>query len=374
MTAEAYFSRNYSDSRERFVTLSESHGAALHSWTHPWAKGPEGEELVIDAAVFGSDKAERVFFNINGTHGNESYAGAAAQLALIESGALDSLDDGCSGVLVHCLNPFGWAHDTQLNEELSNVNRNFVDFQALPGSDELHTVLEERLAFRELSFAALADAWRDFQRTEREFGEARFQSAFMTGQYIAPHSINYGGASESWSAATLRGLARRVLGDARLIALIDWHTGLGSYGAAHELPLCNPGTEAWELTGKWWGEEAMTRGEQGLITGESGTSDATANLFSGVAIEALREAAPEATIAGGIVELGTTLFPTMLQSCILDGWLMFNELEKHPEYRFWKALSLDVLSPRDSQWRESVMQVCSGFYESSLQGLLNADL
>jgi hypothetical protein len=64
-------------------------------------------------------------------------------------------------VLAHTINPFGWSHNSQRNEDLVDLNCNFIDFEHIPATDvELHQALADAIAFDELSFAALNEAWR----------------------------------------------------------------------------------------------------------------------------------------------------------------------------------------------------------------------
>jgi hypothetical protein len=107
-----YFSTDYSESRTKFRTAVTDARGRLTTLAHPTAKGPGGENLSVDVGVFGRSPTPKVFFNLNGVHGNESYSGGAAQLQWIASGAPGRLPDDVCAVLIHNLNPFGWAWDS----------------------------------------------------------------------------------------------------------------------------------------------------------------------------------------------------------------------------------------------------------------------
>ena len=367
----SFFSDEYHESRTKFRDAVSNSAAELVILRHPTECGPDGEPLSIDIGVFGAASAPKALFNVNGTHGNESYSGGAAQLQLIANGQLDNLPRDVSVILVHDLNPYGWANDSQLNENLVNLNRNFMDFDDLPVSDELHLDLERAFTYEELSFGALDRALREFNAVTDRYGAERFNSAFMTGQYIAPASINYGGTAPEWSNRRLREFAESRLAGTEKIAYLDWHTGLGDYGQPYELPFWEHGTESWHHTVLWWGEAAVERGSKGLMSAGEKQGDAPASELQGLALCAIRDAAPNAVIGGGIVEFGITSFSTMIQGCVLDLWLMFHELQDHPEYRFWKSLSREFLAPKDPYWQSSVLRHADQFYSRMIAGLID---
>ena len=204
----SFFSADYFESRGKFREAVDMAGGSLHSYEHSDAVGPFGESLTVDVAVFGLSPARRIFFNLNGIHGIEAYSGAAAQLQLITSGILQQLPDNVAMILIHNINPFGWSHNSQRNEDLYDLNRNFVDFDHVPDSDiELHEALAKAITCENLSFAALDHAWKEVLVVAEEFGKLRFNEALMIGQYAVPKGLKYGGDHPSWSNLLLRNLA-----------------------------------------------------------------------------------------------------------------------------------------------------------------------
>jgi len=366
-----YFSADYFESREKFRLAVADTGGQLTSVEHPSAKGPRGEELSVDVGVFGAPPAPKVFFNVNGVHGNESYSGGAAQLQMIAGGALGRLPGDVAVVLIHDLNPFGWAWDSQLDEDQVNLNRNFVDFGDLPESDELHLAIAEAIAFEEFSFAAMGRAWDRMMAVVETFGEERFNAALMVGQYIAPRGLNYGGTRPAWSNTVLRDLAATHLAAAEKVALLDWHTGIGDYGEPHPLHQWAEGSEAWRRTAEWWGEEATRRGAAGVMTEGADQVDAPVSAVHGLALSAIQEAAPNAGFAGGVVEFGTVPFDLVAQGAFLDLWLMTEAKGRGLDTGFWRALSRNLFAPQDPAWQASVLRHTEGFYERMLNGLVD---
>ena len=81
-----YFSASYSVARERFRQAARVAGAtALVAYEHPVQKGPDGESLSVDVAHLGNPRASRQMLLISGTHGQEGYAGSAAQVIAKEA-------------------------------------------------------------------------------------------------------------------------------------------------------------------------------------------------------------------------------------------------------------------------------------------------
>jgi hypothetical protein len=366
-----YFSADYFESRAKFRSAVAEAGGHLEHHQHPSAKGPGGEDLTVDVAVFGTSPAPKVFFNLNGVHGNESYSGGAAQLQWISSGALGRLPDDVAVVLVHDLNPFGWAWDSQLNEDLVNLNRNFIDFENPPESDELHHAIADAITFEEFTFAEMGRAWDRVMALVTTFGEERFNAGLMVGQYIAPRGVNYGGTKPAWSNTLLRELAGTHLLKAEEVAILDWHTGLGGYGEPYPLHRWEVGSGAWRRTAAWWGEDATRRGGAGVMTEGAEQDDAPTSAIHGLAITSLHDAAPEAAIAGGVIEFGTVPFDLVAQAACLDIWLMYDAPGKDLDTRFWRYLERSLFAPRDPGWESSVLRHAEGFYERMLEGLID---
>src|SRR5690606_23379879 len=103
-----------------------------------------------DIARIGPADAERVLLLVSGTHGVEGYCGSGCQLALLDLGVFDRLPEGTAVVLVHAINPYGFAWRQRLTEGHVDLNRNFVDFaKPLPENPD-YNVLDPYLIPAEL--------------------------------------------------------------------------------------------------------------------------------------------------------------------------------------------------------------------------------
>lgn len=261
------FSADYAEARARFLAAVRGAGASMRSYANP-NPGPRGEALACDVAWIGPPAARRVLALQSATHGVEGFAGSACILDLMRAGGARDLPDGTALLLIHAINPYGFAWIRRVTEEGVDLNRNFVDFTKPlpenPGHDELAD-----------AFVPRAIAGPEFEAAEARIaayrarvGETQFRVARSSGQYRHPHSFFYGGAGPTWARRTLEQLIDdHDLAARAEVGVIDYHTGLGSFGFGD--PLCSQqaGPAAMARMHRWWGEsfaEALT-GTSGAV-------------------------------------------------------------------------------------------------------------
>lgn len=89
--------------------------------------GPDGDELTIDVARFSPQRPERLIVLSSGLHGVEGYLGSAVQCAILEE-ELEGWTppDRLAVVMIHALNPYGFAFHRRVNENNVDLNRNFL--------------------------------------------------------------------------------------------------------------------------------------------------------------------------------------------------------------------------------------------------------
>jgi len=137
-----YFSPDYSSARERFCTAAQRAGARLGRYVLPERLGPRGESLSIDVARLGPEDASDALVVLSGTHGVEGFAGAGCQVGFLTDRLYEVLPSTACALLVHALNPYGFAWLRRVNEDNVDLNRNFIDFtKPLPvnaGYAEIH--------------------------------------------------------------------------------------------------------------------------------------------------------------------------------------------------------------------------------------------
>lgn len=306
-----YFSRDYAAARQRFRGAAAGAGAELASYVLPGHAGPSGEALAIDVARLGNARAQDALLVISGTHGVEGFAGSGCQVGLLEDRLYEALPDSACLILLHALNPFGFAWQRRVNEDGVDLNRNFVDFsKPLPPSaayEALHEWLVPAQWEGEVRRAADA-ALMAFGQTH---GMAALQAAVSGGQYTRPTGLFYGGARESWSATTLALILTEVLPDTvRRLGVIDLHTGLGPAGYGEPI-LDGSGRADRERAVRWYGADVKD-----LAAGESVSARVVGTMARGV--ERVRPGV-ELTFIG--LEFGTRPVMEVLTALRADHWL-----------------------------------------------------
>lgn len=250
----AVVSADYREARSRFTDLCTRKAATLKTYLST-AKGPLGEDLATDVAWLGSTEAERVIVLVSATHGVEGFCGSAAQLDFLTSDLDMAADTGIAVMLVHALNPYGFAHLRRTTHEGIDLNRNGLDFSEPlpdnPGFEELADVMLPR----ELDGPIFEAAERAIAIFKEKHGDRAFEVARSAGQYTAPHHFFYGGKAPAEAMLTIAKLCSDYkLSERKSVAVIDYHTGLGPFGYGE--PICGhkPGEVGQARCRAWYGE------------------------------------------------------------------------------------------------------------------------
>ncbi|MEP6558186.1 MAG: DUF2817 domain-containing protein, partial [Burkholderiales bacterium] len=114
--AAACFSPTYVSARARFALAADRAGARLDIFTHDTAHTPDGGTLSTDVAVLGAPDADNALLIVSGTHGPEGFVGSAAQIGLLNRLALEGIPPNLRIVLVHAINPWGFANISRTTE------------------------------------------------------------------------------------------------------------------------------------------------------------------------------------------------------------------------------------------------------------------
>ena len=311
MSVAEYFSPDYASARERFRSAAARAAAATVSHVLPEHRGPAGETLSLDVARLGAADAQSALLVIVGTHGVEGLAGSGCAVGLLEDRLHEALPaNGCL-VLLHAINPYGFAWLRRVTEDGVDLNRNFVDFsKPLPSSkayEPLHDWLVPKAWEGEVRQAADTALGAHVQK----HGVATLQAAISSGQYTRPGGLFYGGVRETWSALTLLRTLREVLpATVRRLAVLDLHTGLGppAYG---ELILDAADPKARERALRWYGSDVRD-----LSAGESVSPRLTGTMARGI-----ERARPDLELTFGALEFGTQPVMQVLTALRADHWL-----------------------------------------------------
>ena len=360
------FSINHIEARDEFLAAARRRGATITHWPHPLT-GPHGEALACDSAWLGPADASRALVIISGTHGVEAYAGSGPQIAFLRGPLSQHLPPDTGVLLMHAVNPHGFAWQRRVTEENVDLNRNWIDFSqplpANPGYGELHPHYTPR-SLDETTLAA-CDAAIDAYR--QRHGEHAERVARSTGQYTHADGLFYGGSGPTWARRTSEAilqqhLAPRANGRKLTVAIVDMHTGLGPYGYGE--PICNhaPGSERVQRARAWWGDSVT----EPLL----GTSSSQEKF--GLTEFGYERALAHADIAFVALEFGTYAPPRGARVLRDDAWLWTHGDPRGPEAATIRQAMRDHFFPPHDDWKEMVLFRSHQVYRQALRGLAAA--
>ncbi len=226
MSTTPYFSPDYNTARDRFRKAVEREGGRLDALELD-AEGPEGTDLTIDIAWFGSVNPKRALVHSSGLHGVEGFAGSAIQLRLLDQ--MPAIAEGDAIAIVHILNPYGMAWLRRFNENSVDLNRNFLgEDERYSGTPEAYPGLNSFLnpaSPPSLDLFSLRVAWLIARH-----GLAAMKEAIVSGQYEYPKGLFFGGKRLEQGAQLYLEWVRKHLSTTERVLAVDIHTGLGKSG------------------------------------------------------------------------------------------------------------------------------------------------
>ena len=309
------FSQSYAEARGKFLAATEAAGLDVQSHLHPLL-GRDGETLAMDVARDGPADATHLLLVSSACHGVEGFCGSGVQLALLGDAAFraEARAAGVAVLYVHALNPHGFSWWRRTTHENVDLNRNFHDFsQPLPhnaGYDELAALLVPPVWPPSEAVRAGIEAFVASQ------GMAALQAAVSGGQHAHPEGLFYGGVNPTWSNLMLRQVLREHGRNARRLAWIDLHTGLGPSGHGERIFACRDDAQALARARAWWGKAVTS-----LHDGSSSSAPLTGLMWM-----AAEQECPQAEYTGIALEYGTLPIMDVIDALRADQWL-----ENHPE-------------------------------------------
>ncbi len=229
--AEALFSESYREAQSRFCGAAHAAGFELRSYPID-ERGPDGEPLAIDVALLPNARARGALVISSGTHGVEGYFGSAVQLSLLREGALLArAKHAASLVLIHALNPYGFAHARRCNEANVDLNRNFVlEGAEFAGAAQAYRALDPLLNPATPPTRADFFYLRAAAAVARS-GFSQLKNAVAQGQYEYPRGLFFGGKHPSQTQRILRAELPGWLGESQRVLHLDLHSGVGKWGS-----------------------------------------------------------------------------------------------------------------------------------------------
>ncbi len=239
MVVDAFFSKNYAIAREHFKQSAQNLGMSLENF--PIGQfGPNGEMLSIDIAIQSGSMPNQALLISSGLHGVEGFFGSAVQLAVMKQWQDDPhLRPTQRLILIHALNPYGFAWRRRANEDNVDLNRNLIlSCESFHGSPAIYKDIDHILNPKR---PPSRWDWINFRLIcpTAKHGQAILEQAITAGQYDYPQGLFYGGTEPSYLSKILSDNLDRWLGLSQKVIHLDFHTGLGAW-ATYKLLFDHP--------------------------------------------------------------------------------------------------------------------------------------
>jgi hypothetical protein len=356
------FSADYREARAKFLDTATAVGGAIESIRYP-EQGPDGD-LYTDVARFGAPNADKCLVLISGTHGVEGFCGSGAQVDLLRRGEVDRLPADIAVLMIHAINPYGFAWIRRTTHENVDLNRNWVDFgKPLPvnaGYAELNAAIVPVLwtaDSRSAADAVLAEY-------ESSRGVRALQQLLGAGQYNYATGLYYGGAAPCWSRVTQTQILTQHLADVGSVGIVDYHSGLGPWGYAEQIVTCSRDSPAFRRASRWFGA-AIRSTVDGTAAAARVNGDgltAAAALFAGCEVTAMA------------FEVGTLPRASVLAALRADAWLHAHGDPSSRDAKNIKAQLRAAYYSDSDDWKGMVAGQSLTVYRQALAGLTHAKL
>lgn len=339
-----YFASDYFAARAAFLRLARNRGADIA--TYPiHARGPGGEKLSIDTAYLGARAPRRLLLVLSGTHGAEGFAGSAIQQQWLDRLDPSTLpvDSGC--LLIHAVNPYGFAWWRRANEHNVDLNRNALDRFPGPTNAAYHKLdawLNPPAPPGRFDLFLVRGAWRALMQ-----GFGALRQAIVGGQYEFPRGLFYGGAHREESIVHLeRIVTAQTFRDVERIVVIDLHTGLGppaTYRLLVDIATDHP---AYRDLLRWFGARAVA---------SSRRSDSAVYEVSGGIVDLIERRYTRERARVAVLEIGTVPLPLMLYRLYRENRATFHAAPDSSVLARERTALLDAFCPPGADWRSRVL-------------------
>lgn len=342
------FSPDYIAARARFRSSTMALASSgLKPELHAWGigqTGPDGEELTIDVAVLGAKQAEKVVVVSSGLHGVEGFMGSAMQAALLEETFPKNPPPANTRVvLLHALNPYGFAFVRRVNEDNVDLNRNFLlPDEPYAGSPDGYDALDDLLnpprppsTFEPfLAKAAFAILRK---------GLPALKNSVAGGQYDYPKGLFFGGHGPSRTMSLLDQHLPGLVGDKARVYHIDFHSGLGKSGTYKLLVDHEAGGPGAEALVQRFGSHVEPWDKTGVSYSIRGGMGKWAKHKFGERYDVLA------------AEFGTVNVLANIRAMRTENQVHHYGGPDHPWHKRSKELFMGVFAPAARAWRDEVV-------------------
>ena len=358
MNCLLHFSDDYQEARAKYLSACEKAGAEVSSVQNP-NSGPDGRALYTDVAALGPQDASEVLVLQSGTHGIEGFAGSAIQTALLNDSLSSKLMSNVRLILIHAINPWGFAHQRRTNEDNVDLNRNFVDRSKPYPKNLPYQKLANVLGPTKLSYFSRATTVARLISYAAIHGMEPLRSAVSGGQYSHPQGLFFGGHFDVWSNRMFRQTLERYVGSAKRVAFIDFHTGLGPLGYG-EVILNDPkDSPPHRRAFEWWGDRVKTTKAKESVS---------ADLVGTIKV-AISEILPDAEVTSASLEFGTLPSNKVLWALIAENWLHHHGERDELRSALIKAELRRAFYIETDEWKTAVWEQGKKVVSQAIAGL-----
>ncbi len=359
MNSADSFSRDYPAARAKFLEAARAAGAVLETIVHP-ERGPEGGELATDVAWIGPRDAEAVLVMISATHGVEGFCGSGAQVDWLRREEHAWVPDGIAVLIIHAINPYGFAWLRRVTHENVDLNRNWVDFNSPLPANPGYETLADLICPRTWTQEAQVTTGEALSAYTSQHGFMALQQALSGGQYTHPAGIFFGGDQPTWSRRVQTAIFERYLGGAGRIAIIDYHTGLGPWGHGEQIVVSRSHSEQFRRAASWYG---------GALTSPFAGGDSASAEIAGDGLSFAPSLLSHAEVTGMALEFGTKPTMVVLNALRADAWLHAYGDPLSPEGQAIKAEVRDAFYGDADDWKGMIVGQSLLATRQALKGL-----
>jgi len=361
LTCVNAFGHDYVSARVKFREAADSAGAELTSYPHP-DPGPDGAALSTDVALLGNPSAKKVLFAVCGTHGVEGFCGSGAFVGWMREGGYRNLGSDVRVVLVHAINPYGFAWLRRVTEDNVDLNRNFIEHNVPHPEDPEFAALMPLMTPEHWDDDAKSRLEKAVTDLEAEKGAFEAQAILSRGQYQFPDGIFFGGHKPTWSNQTFQDIVGRYVQGVEHVAFIDFHTGLGPYGTAeliHGAPVDSPERDRLQA---WY--------RHGLASPFDGTLSAASR--DSLLETRLQTLLTNTCVTAMTMEFGTYPVKKVLNSIIADNWLHLHGDLDSDQAQGIKTEIRECFFPDEDDWKELVYLRSRQIFDRAIIGLTHS--
>ncbi|HOB67253.1 M14 family metallopeptidase [Ottowia sp.] len=238
--AQAYFIDDYAPARQAFLAKGQALAGRferVEQFALPVASA-QAQHLFVDGLYVPAQKSpKRLLVLSSAVHGVEGPAGSAVQRLFIDEFMTPEALQDTGVLLLHAVNPYGFAVRRRVTEQNIDLNRNASTTNALYLTDNAgYPLVDPLINPRD---AVDTGAWANRLFLLRavaqiaQHGMPPLRQAVLQGQYAYPKGIYYGGGALAPQLAALAPRLQALVNAYPLSMTIDLHTGYGARGKLH---------------------------------------------------------------------------------------------------------------------------------------------